>query len=168
MGDELIGLLGGCIQGLRGICKAVFRKNTTFLIAINRTGGSKEKASNALLTTSFDNIHKSHEIAFGIFVWRIQTIAYTRLSCQVYNQIRWIGGKQTLQIITLANVDRRKTEIGETVQQLKSVLFNLCGIITIHRIDAKDLKARCQKSFSHMKAYKSGHTGYQNLSYFSR
>ena len=98
---QLIRFLAGRIKTHGVIHGLLFVERQIAVAAIYRAAGGIDQILNAVVTTAFKDVAKTHQVALDVGSWIFQRIANTRLSCKIHHHARSLSRKQLEQGITV-------------------------------------------------------------------
>ena len=75
------------------IHRLLFVKRQIAVAAIHRAAGGIDQILNAVVTTAFKDVAKTHQIALDVGRWIFQRIANTRLGRQIHHHARCLCRK---------------------------------------------------------------------------
>ena len=84
---QLIGLLAGGIKTHRMIHGLTLMKRQVAVASVHRTAGGIHQIAHAVMTTSFKDVPKSHEIALDVSSRILNLIANPRLGRQIHHHL---------------------------------------------------------------------------------
>ena len=115
------------------------------------------------MAASFQYIIKAYQITFNISIWVGNTIAHTRLCCQIHNDLRLILIKQLVDkcFVGYVSFDKDKS-VSKLRQLLQPPLLDVHVIISIQIVQThyKGIELLLQQAHTEVAADKTGSSSY--------
>ena len=163
MSHQLVGLLGGGIQGHRVVHLVIRAVRHLLVAAVYGRGRSIHQMLHRVVAAGLQNVVEADHIAFDISIWVGDGVSHTRLCAEVDHDVGVILFKNAVNEILVCEITLNKGVVLELLKLRQASFLDTNVVIIVHVIQTDDLGIRLgsQDTLGKVGADKTGRTSYK-------
>ena len=175
VGQEFVGLLGGCIEGYGVVHLIVGAEGDLCIAAVDGGGGSIDQVLHAFgaviigMAAGFEDVVETDEIGLDVHVGIRNGVPHAGLGGEIHHDIRMPGAENGGNGLFIRNISpdemvlRLPMGFAFVLQFLQTVLLQGYVVVVVHIVDADDADPLHRKEPLHqVRPDKPGRTGDEN------
>ena len=165
---ELVGLLGGGVERHRRVDAVLLGERHLLVAAVDRAGAGVDQVLHGVMATGLEDVEEAYKITFQVGTRVLDGVADSRLSCEVYHDVKAVLCEQALDEGGVTKISAHEGEAALGIglgQHAQTRVLDAGVVVAVEVVETDDhVIGLLEKLFDEERTDEAGGTRHEHFS----